>query len=94
VEHRLVPRVGEIVLLKEDAPRGLWRKAIIQELVPSADGLIRKVVVKPASTLGPKDGRTGPTTRALQGIIPLELSECRFADTPHECEVAEVAPKL
>ena len=95
VDERLVPVVGEIRLLKnDDLPRGLWRKAIILEVVKSADGLVRKVKVKPATTLSPDDERTGPTYRALESIIPLELSPCRFANVDKDVEVVHVQPNV
>ena len=39
------PTVGEVVLLKENTPRGTWKLAVITELIPSEDGNIRSARV-------------------------------------------------
>lgn len=66
------PNVGDVVLGKDDLPRGSWRLGRIQELIRSRDGLIRsarvllpsnKIVGRPLSLLFPVEWQdTEPTT--------------------------------
>merc|ERR1712215_233679 len=42
--HRL-PKIGDVVMIKEDSPRSEWPLAIITELLISKDGQIRTVRV-------------------------------------------------
>ncbi|KZR97421.1 Uncharacterized protein APZ42_007726, partial [Daphnia magna] len=61
-----IPRVGEIVLLKEpNIKRVSWPTAIITELIPGYDGKIRAVKLRLRSEK--------ETTRGLQTIYPLEI---------------------
>ena len=41
VKSAIQPTVGEVVLLKENSPRGTWKLAVITELIPSEDGNVR-----------------------------------------------------
>ena len=45
-------RTGDIVLLKEACPRNQWPRAIVEEAIPSQDGLVRKVKIRTASSRG------------------------------------------
>ena len=61
---------GEIVTVyDEDHPRGLWRLGRIEEVIPSADGNIRGVLVKVVS----KGGQVQFIRRPVQHIYPLEV---------------------
>ena len=44
-----VPEVGDVVLIKENLPRGRWKVGHISELIPSSDNQIRsaKIIVAP-----------------------------------------------
>ena len=44
-----VPEVGDVVLIKENLPRGRWKVGRISELIPSSDNQIRsaKIIVAP-----------------------------------------------
>lgn len=44
-------KVGDVVMLKEDTPRMQWPLAIVTQIFPSTDGLVRKVEVKRGSSL-------------------------------------------
>jgi hypothetical protein len=40
--------VGDVILVHDDVPRLLWKLAVVEELVPGKDGLIRsnRAIVK------------------------------------------------
>ena len=64
-----VPEVGDVVLIKENLPRGRWKVGRISELIPSSDKQIRsaKVVVTPHKVL----------KRALNLLYPIECPRDR-----------------
>ena len=62
-----VPRVGNIVQVKEDLPRGSWKVAKIVELIPNSDGEIRAAkVLLPTKNI---------VNRPLNLLYPLECEE-------------------
>jgi hypothetical protein len=63
------PKVGEIVIVKEDQkPRNTWKLAIVKQLITGRDGVIRAAKLKTA-------GGNNYLERAIQHLFPLEL-EC------------------
>ena len=60
------PKIGEIVLVKEDSlPRRAWKLALIKEYIFSKDGEIRSVIIKlPNKQL---------VSRAINHLFPLEI---------------------
>ena len=63
------PKVGEIVILKEDQkPRNTWKLAIVKQPITGRDGVIRAAKLKTA-------GGNNYLERAIQHLFPLEL-EC------------------
>ena len=70
------PRVGDVVLIKEDLPRGRWKVGRICELIQSRDQRIRsaKITVAPGKII----------KRALSLLSPIECPEERDAskETP------------
>ncbi|KZS00074.1 Uncharacterized protein APZ42_003780, partial [Daphnia magna] len=68
-----IPRVGEIVLLKEpNIKRGSWPTAIVTGVIPGTDGKVREVVLRLRS------GKE--TTRSIQTVYTLEIQA--DIDTP------------
>ena len=61
------PSVGEIVHIKEDAPRGMWKMGKIEQLIKSNDGEIRAAKVKISNGHVLK--------RPLNLLYPMELAE-------------------
>ena len=61
------PQVGDVVMLREELPRGTWKLAKIQQLHNSTDNQIR------AATVQLPSGRR--LIRSLADLAPLELDE-------------------
>ena len=59
-----IPQVGDVVLIKENLPRGRWKVGVIHKLIQGKDKLVRlaKVMVSPRSYLH----------RALSLLYPIE----------------------
>ena len=66
--------VGDVILIKDDLPRGSWRMGRIQDLIPSRDGQIRsaKILLPSMKILG----------RPLSLLYPIE---CQPKDTDTNC---------
>ncbi|XP_060559754.1 uncharacterized protein LOC132719841 [Ruditapes philippinarum] len=56
--------VGDVVLVHDDVPRLLWKLAVVEELVPGKDGLIRSAKIR---------AQNGLTNRAIVKLYPLEM---------------------
>ena len=90
---------GEIVTVyDEDHPRGLWRLGKIEEVIPSADGNIRGVLVKVVS----KGGQVQFIRRPVQHIYPLEVTSHsadkevpveESRDVPHSEDLRPIRPR-
>ena len=70
--------VGEVVLLKENSPRGTWKLAVITELIPSEDGNVRSARVCTQSR--------HILYRAIHMLYPLEIGS-----TPHTEPHSEIS---
>ena len=66
IQSQSVPSAGDVVLIKDDLPRGCWRFGKILSLVPSRDGHIRSAKVSLCS------GRV--IARPLNLLYPVEVS--------------------
>ena len=67
------PQAGEVVLLKENMPRGSWKLARIVELISSKDGKVRYArVMLPTKRI---------LSHPLTLLYPLETSETRVQNT-------------
>jgi len=73
IQSPFSPRVGDVVLMKDDLPRGCWKMGKISELTPSRDGHIRSAKVSTSS------GRL--LGRPLKLLYPIE---CSNADSVKE----------
>ena len=70
--HR-TPQTGEVVLLKDNVPRGSWKLARIVELISSKDGKVRSArVMLPTKRI---------LSRPLSLLYPLETSGTRVQNT-------------
>ena len=65
-------RIVEIVIIKDDKPRLLWRKGKINRFLESRDGKVRgaELVV-----FQPKTKKTCMINRPIQHLVPLEVSD-------------------
>nr|XP_022295062.1 uncharacterized protein LOC111105185 [Crassostrea virginica] len=67
IQHRMEPQVGDVVLIKDDLPRGSWKVGRLCELTVSEDGEIRSEKVLPLTK------RT--LNRPLNLLYPTECSD-------------------
>ena len=58
-------KTGDIVLIHDEKPRIDWRLAVIEDLIPGGDGLIRAASIRTS---------TGKTTRPITNLYPLEVN--------------------
>ena len=75
-----IPQAGDVVLIKENLPRGRWKVGIIHELVRGRDGLIRsaKLLISPKNYLH----------RALSLLYPIECPR-ESSTQPNHSETSE-----
>ena len=79
------PKAGDTVIVNtENKNPGRWLLAIVDELYPGKDGIIRVVQVKTASRI---------LERPVQHLCPLELSCNQARDTRAETPIADLNPK-
>ena len=62
IQSEMQPARGDVVLLKENSPRGTWKLGIIEELTTSSDGEVRAATVRTM------------LNRTLNFLYPLECS--------------------
>ena len=76
VRFPLLAKVGDVVLIKDELPRGSWRMGKIQELVQSGDLQIRsaKVLLPSGKMLG----------RPLKLLYPIECPESDISSEEHK----------
>ena len=74
------PKIGEIVLVKDDnLPHRLWKLTLIKEYILSKDGQIRSVIIQlPNKQL---------VSRAINHLFPLEIQATQSEDIKNEAEV-------
>ena len=92
-------KVGSIVLLKEDLPRGVWKMAKITELISSNDGKIRaakvllptkKVLNRPLNLLYPLECDSGREIEMMQDGEQLKESEEIISNTLRPTRAAAI----
>ena len=67
-------KAGDLVLVKEkSSKRYSWPTAVIDEVIPSSDGLVRKVVIRTIQKTGDKL-RTAVFERPITELVLLERS--------------------
>ena len=67
-----IPKVGDLCIVWHKDPRKKWKKAIIIELLPSTDGLIRQCKIKMD---------TVETTRPVNQLYSLEITADDYIET-------------
>ena len=75
------PSVGDVVLIKDEIPRGCWRMGKVIKLVTSADGSVRSAKIKMPS------GRV--FGRPLNLLFPIEVSGNNDCQTENKKSVDE-----
>ena len=81
------PKVGEIVIVKEDQkPRNTWKLAIVKQLITGRDGVIRAAKLKTA-------GGNNYLERAIQHLFPLELQCDKEITTRLDPDAQEFTPR-
>lgn len=61
--------VGDVVVVHDEKPRGFWKLARVEEVIPGRDGQIQGTVVREIS-----GGNASVLCRPLQKLYPLEVS--------------------
>ena len=61
-----VIKVGDIVIIHDDAPRAGWKLAVVEKLITGSDGVTRAGEIRTAR---------GTTNRPIVRLIPLEVNE-------------------
>lgn len=67
VQSHIIPSVGDIVLIKEDIPRGQWKMGKLIKLQHSRDGRVRSAEVRTSSSR--------VLRRPLNLLFPIEVSQ-------------------
>ena len=62
-------KVGDVVLIQDDAPCINWKLAVIEELIVGNNGLVRAAHIRTAQ---------GRTNRPISKLCPLEVSSDEF----------------
>ena len=65
-------RIMEIVIIKDDKPRLLWRKGKINRFLESRNGKVRRAELV---VFHPKAKKTCTINRPIQHLVPLEVSD-------------------
>jgi hypothetical protein len=79
IQSHETPKIGDVVLIKEDVSRGLWKLAKIKQLTVSRDGNIRSCSVElPSGTV---------LNRPLNLLFPIETSKSDDEPLTEDCSV-------
>ena len=73
-------RIGDVVLVHDDAPRINWQLAVIKDVVRGSDGLIRAAYIRT------KNGRTN---RPIARLYPLDVCHTGNLMVPEDPEVKD-----
>ncbi|XP_053376547.1 uncharacterized protein LOC123535785 [Mercenaria mercenaria] len=86
IQSQSMPSKGEVVLIKDDCPRGCWKLGKITDLCISSDGNIRSAKVKTSS------GRV--LGRPLSLLYPLEVSSEQTTEPTEKDNSAGEIPRI
>ena len=76
--------VGDVVVVHDEKPRGFWKLARVEEVIPGRDGQIRGAVVRVIS-----GENASVLRRPLQKLYPLEVSS-QTDDEKDERDVSDL----
>ena len=68
-KYKKIPKKGDVCIVWSKDPRRKWKKAIILEVIPSADGAIRECKIKMDTVV---------TTRPVNQLYSLEITAEEF----------------
>lgn len=75
--------IGQVVLIHdENHPRGLWKLALVEELIKGSDGQVRGARVRTQSGLD----RSVILNRPVQHLYPLEVASENMVDDQTNCD--------
>ena len=75
--------MGDVVILRNDStPRMFWKLALVEELLPGRDGIVRAARVKVANA----ERNPRIFTRSVKHLVLLELNANSQAEVPVESE--------
>ena len=66
--------VGDVVIIHDDLPRGMWRLGVITEKIKGIDNAVRGAIVRIKSGCGPASFLRCP----VQKLYPLEVKQKEF----------------
>ena len=82
--------VGDVVILKNDSTqRMFWKLAVVEELLPGKDGIVRAARVKVANA----DRNPRLFTRSVKHLFTLEVNANSGSEQHEECEQNACAPR-
>ena len=81
--------IGDVVIVKDDGPRIMWRLAKVVALKSSRDGEIRSATLRMAD----RDRKTTELCRPIEDLYPLEL-KCDTSQTTIPASVSEEIDKF
>jgi len=72
-----IPQVGDVILIKENLPRGRWKTSVIHELIKGRDQVVRlaKVLVSPKTYLHRVLNLLYPNESPVDTRIPPDSNE-------------------
>ena len=75
--------MGDVVILRnESTPRMFWKLALVKELLPGRDGIVRAAQVKVVNA----ERNPRIFTRSVKHLVLLELNASSQAEVPVESE--------
>ena len=83
-KYKKIPKIGDVCIVWHKDPRRKWKKAIITEVIPSADGMVRQCKIKMDKA---------ECIRPVNQLYSLELNADEYVESCKQQERAEITAK-